>query len=105
MRNGVHQQQTPLTIFIFKYIDTGIILPQLPEVDETYVQCIANECHITEGMGTNENGLLYEGLLEKNAGEKKSGAGQYFTPRVLIDVMTRLMKPQPGERCNDEAVA
>ena len=43
-------------------------------------------------------GDLYEGLLEKNAGEKKSGAGQYFTPRVLIDVMVRLMKPQPGLR-------
>ncbi len=51
-----------------------------------------------EGLGT-----LYEGLLEKNANEKKSGAGQYFTPRPLIDVMTRLMKPQPGERCNDPA--
>ena len=35
--------------------------------------------------------------------EKKSGAGQYFTPRVLIDVMTRLIKPQPGELCNDPA--
>ncbi|MBO4852395.1 MAG: N-6 DNA methylase [Schwartzia sp.] len=51
-----------------------------------------------EGLGN-----LYEGLLEKNANEKKSGAGQYFTPRPLIDVMTRLMKPQPGERCNDPA--
>lgn len=51
-----------------------------------------------EGLGN-----LYEGLLEKNANEKKSGAGQYFTPRVLIDVMTRLMKPQPRERCNDPA--
>lgn len=51
-----------------------------------------------EGLGS-----LYEGLLEKNAGEKKSGAGQYFTPRVLIDVMVRLMKPQVGERCNDPA--
>lgn len=51
-----------------------------------------------EGLGN-----LYEGLLEKNAGEKKSGAGQYFTPRVLIDVMTRMIKPQPGERCNDPA--
>ena len=51
-----------------------------------------------EGLGD-----LYEGLLEKNANEKKSGAGQYFTPRVLIDVMTRLVKPQPGERCNDPA--
>lgn len=48
-------------------------------------------------------GDLYEGLLEKNANEKKSGAGQYFTPRVLIDVMTRLVKPQIGERCNDPA--
>ncbi len=51
-----------------------------------------------EGLGN-----LYEGLLEKNANEKKSGAGQYFTPRVLIDVMTRLVKPQIGERCNDPA--
>ena len=45
-----------------------------------------------EGLGN-----LYEGLLEKNANEKKSGAGQYFTPRVLIDVMTRLIDPQAGE--------
>lgn len=51
-----------------------------------------------EGLGD-----LYEGLLEKNANEKKSGAGQYFTPRVLIDVMVRLVKPRPGERCNDPA--
>ena len=51
-----------------------------------------------EGLGN-----LYEGLLEKNANEKKSGAGQYFTPRVLIDVMTKLVDPQPGERCNDPA--
>lgn len=50
-----------------------------------------------------ELGNLYEGLLEKNANEKKSGAGQYFTPRVLIDVMTKLVKPQVGERCNDPA--
>ena len=51
-----------------------------------------------EGLGN-----LYEGLLEKNATEKKSGAGQYFTPRVLINVMTRLIAPQAGERCNDPA--
>lgn len=51
-----------------------------------------------EGLGN-----LYEGLLEKNANEKKSGAGQYFTPRVLINVMTRLTAPQPGEVCNDPA--
>lgn len=51
-----------------------------------------------EGLGN-----LYEGLLEKNATEKKSGAGQYFTPRVLINVMTQLIAPQAGERCNDPA--
>lgn len=51
-----------------------------------------------EGLGN-----LYEGLLEKNANEKKSGAGQYFTPRVLIDIMTRLIAPQVGEKCNDPA--
>lgn len=44
-----------------------------------------------EGLGD-----LYEGLLAKNADEKKSGAGQYFTPRVLIDVMTELIDPQFG---------
>ncbi|MFP8643359.1 N-6 DNA methylase [Priestia aryabhattai] len=51
-----------------------------------------------EGLGN-----LYEGLLEKNASETKSGAGQYFTPRVLIDVMVQLIDPKPGERCNDPA--
>ena len=51
-----------------------------------------------EGLGD-----LYEGLLEKNANETKSGAGQYFTPRVLIDVMVELMQPKVGERLNDPA--
>jgi type I restriction enzyme M protein len=51
-----------------------------------------------EGLGD-----LYEGLLEKNASETKSGAGQYFTPRPLIDAIVRLVDPQPGERCNDPA--
>ncbi len=51
-----------------------------------------------EGLGN-----LYEGLLEKNANEKKSGAGQYFTPRPLINAMVKLIKPQLGERCGDPA--
>lgn len=51
-----------------------------------------------EGLGN-----LYEGLLEKNANEKKSGAGQYFTPRPLIDCMVRLIEPQPGEIVQDPA--
>ena len=45
-----------------------------------------------EGLGD-----LYEGLLEKNANEVKSGAGQYFTPRPLIDAMVALVDPKPGE--------
>jgi type I restriction enzyme M protein len=51
-----------------------------------------------EGLGN-----LYEGLLEKNASDKKSGAGQYFTPRPLIDCIVRLMKPQAGEIVQDPA--
>ncbi len=51
-----------------------------------------------EGLGD-----LYEGLLQKNAGEKKSGAGQYFTPRPLIDAMVALVQPKPGEVIQDPA--
>jgi type I restriction enzyme M protein len=48
-------------------------------------------------------GDLYEGLLQKNAEETKRGAGQYFTPRVLIEAIVDLMKPQPGEITQDAA--
>ena len=51
-----------------------------------------------EGLGD-----LYEGLLEKNANEKKSGAGQYFTPRVLIDSMVAVMKPKLEDIIQDPA--
>jgi type I restriction enzyme M protein len=55
------------------------------------------------GMEREDLGDMYEGLLEKNANETKSGAGQYFTPRVLIDVMVRLMNPVQGEVIQDPA--
>ncbi len=48
-------------------------------------------------------GDLYEGLIEKNATETKSGAGQYFTPRALINSMVRCIKPQVGEVIQDPA--
>ena len=48
-------------------------------------------------------GDLYEGLLEKNANETKSGAGQYFTPRALINSMVECLAPQPGEVIQDPA--
>lgn len=55
-------------------------------------------CAKSEGLGN-----LYEGLLEKNASEKKSGAGQYFTPRPLIDCLVNLMQPRAGEVIQDPA--
>ncbi|MDI1313518.1 N-6 DNA methylase, partial [Prosthecobacter sp.] len=51
-----------------------------------------------EGLGD-----LYEGLLEKNANEKKSGAGQYFTPRQLIDSMVTVMQPTLEDVIQDPA--
>lgn len=51
-----------------------------------------------EGLGD-----LYEGLLEKNANEKKSGAGQYFTPRPLIAAMVEVMKPTLDDIIQDPA--
>lgn len=51
-----------------------------------------------EGLGD-----LYEGLLEKNANEKRSGAGQYFTPRPLIDSIVRVMKPTLSDTIQDPA--
>jgi type I restriction enzyme M protein len=51
-----------------------------------------------EGLGD-----VYEGLLEKNANEKKSGAGQYFTPRPLIDSMVHVMRPTLEDIIQDPA--
>jgi type I restriction enzyme M protein len=48
-------------------------------------------------------GDAYEGLLQKNAEETKRGAGQYFTPRVLVDSIVALLKPRPGEIVQDPA--
>lgn len=48
-------------------------------------------------------GDAYEGLLEKNAQDTKSGAGQYFTPRPLIQAVVECVRPQPGETMCDPA--
>jgi hypothetical protein len=50
-----------------------------------------------------ELGDLYEGLLQKNAEEKKSGAGQYFTPQPLIDSMVAVMQPTLEDVIQDPA--
>jgi len=48
-------------------------------------------------------GDAYEGLLQKNAEDTKSGAGQYFTPRPLIEALVEVMRPQPEQRVCDPA--
>jgi type I restriction enzyme M protein len=47
------------------------------------------------GLNIDVKAQAYEGLLEKSAAEGKKGAGQYFTPRILIQSIVRVMKPDP----------
>jgi len=54
-------------------------------------------------LGVDVKGTIYEGLLEKNAEDLKSGAGQYFTPRVLIKAMVECIKPEPNKTIADPA--
>src|SRR5713226_7411467 len=54
-------------------------------------------------MSADVKGDAYEGLLEKNAQDTKSGAGQYFTPRPLIDAIVSCVQPEPGEIICDPA--
>ena len=54
-------------------------------------------------MGADIKGDIYEGLLEKNAEDTKSGAGQYFTPRALIKAMVACVRPEPGKSIADPA--
>lgn len=54
-------------------------------------------------LETDVKGDAYEGLLEKNAADVKSGAGQYFTPRPLINAIVEAINPQPGMKIHDPA--
>ena len=54
-------------------------------------------------MSADVKGDAYEGLLEKNAQDTKSGAGQYFTPRPLIQAIVDCIAPKPGETISDPA--
>lgn len=55
------------------------------------------------GMDVDVKGAIYEGILEKNGQDKKSGAGQYFTPRPLIRAMVDCIQPKIGETVCDPA--
>lgn len=65
------------------------------------VQLIDAESWIS--LDADTKGDLYEGLLQKNAEDTKSGAGQYFTPRVLIDAMVACVRPEPLKTIADPA--
>jgi type I restriction enzyme M protein len=54
-------------------------------------------------MSADVKGDAYEGLLEKNAQDTKSGAGQYFTPRPLIQAMVEAIAPKPADTICDPA--
>ena len=65
------------------------------------VDLIGNESWLE--MSADVKGDAYEGLLERNAQDTKSGAGQYFTPRSLIDALVDCVRPMPGEIIADPA--
>jgi type I restriction enzyme M protein len=65
------------------------------------VDLIGNEQWLS--MSSDVKGDAYEGLLERNAQDVKGGAGQYFTPRSIIEAMVECVRPQPGEIVADPA--
>jgi len=65
------------------------------------VQMIDAESWIS--LDADTKGDLYEGLLQKNAEDTKSGAGQYFTPRPIIEAMVACVRPEPGKTIADPA--
>ncbi|HDY8124457.1 TPA: N-6 DNA methylase [Vibrio vulnificus] len=87
---------------IFQNVNTTITQPaQLTEL-------VANMDSLEwfdggQGKSRDDFGDMYEGLLQKNANETKSGAGQYFTPRSLISTIIKVMQPQPREIIQDPA--
>jgi len=89
----------PVVLAIFTDAQTKLRKP-------TNLKALTDAIDKLDWFSAREEGLgnLYEGLLEKNAAEKKSGAGQYFTPRPLIDCIVRLVNPKPGEVIQDPAV-
>lgn len=73
-------------------------------VDRNAVSPVPIDGEIWMGLNVDVKGTIYEGLLERNAGEVKSGAGQYFTPRPLIDAIVYVIDPEPIETIHDPAV-
>jgi type I restriction enzyme M protein len=83
---------------IYKGAATGI-------VDYRHVEALVKGLNSIDWFSAKKDGLgdLYEGILAKNASEAKAGAGQYFTPRPLIDSIIRVVQPSSGEVIVDPA--
>ncbi|KUJ73043.1 class I SAM-dependent DNA methyltransferase [Thiomicrospira sp. WB1] len=74
---------------------------QDPAKLERLIKMIDKESWST--LPSDVKGDIYEGLLERNAQDVKGGAGQYFTPRALIDAMVEVMQPKPTDTVADPA--
>ncbi|MCL7421758.1 MAG: type I restriction-modification system subunit M [Methylobacter sp.] len=94
--NGIHED--PLIAAIYADAQTRLREPR-------HLEQLIKTLDRIDWFSAKKDGLgdLYEGLLEKNASETKSGAGQYFTPRALINSMVRCIKPRAGELIQDPA--
>jgi len=94
----LNQSDDPLIAAIYADAQTRLKEPR-------HLEQLIKSLDTIDWFSARQDGLgdLYEGLLEKNANETKSGAGQYFTPRPLIDSMVALIKPQYGETVQDPA--
>lgn len=88
----------PVVLAIFTDAQTHIRLPK-------DLKALTAAIDRLDWFSAREDGLgdLYEGLLEKTTSATKTKAGQYFTPRPLIDAIVRLVKPQAGELVQDPA--
>ena len=89
-RGSVQQIYANASTFITKPATLSKLVVEIDKLDWYSVQ-------------RDDLGDLYEGLLERNASEKKSGAGQYFTPRDLIDSIVAVMQPTLDDVIQDPA--
>jgi len=92
-------QQGGLLGLIFEKAQNKIQDPA--KLRQLIVELIGKEQWIS--MSADVKGDAYEGLLEKNAQDVKGGAGQYFTPRALIEAIVDCIQPRPGEVIVDPA--
>ncbi|HAZ13260.1 MAG: SAM-dependent methyltransferase [Bdellovibrionales bacterium GWA2_49_15] len=88
----------PRVIEIYSNANTALKQPKHLALIVSEIDKIDWYSHDRDDLGD-----MYEGLLEKVGTEKKSGAGQYFTPRPLIESIVELLQPQAGEEIQDPA--